>query len=112
MCEVNLTTSEESHINKKTDEWTTTLHKNKNAKLKVRQKHNEGGAVATDIDISTKNRFSSLANLKENESVSPYKATKPIKHQIEGTKILTIHNGTLHYHKEFPSLTHKQVNLV
>jgi len=78
MCNVNLTTSEESQNNKKTDKWITTAHKIKNAKLKVRRKHNEGGAVATGIDISTKNHFSSLANLKENESVSPHKATKPI----------------------------------
>jgi len=48
MCDVNLSTSEESHNNKKTDEWITTAHKNRNAKLKVRRKLNEGGAVATD----------------------------------------------------------------
>ena len=33
MCDVNLATSEESHNRKKTDEWITTAHKNKNAKL-------------------------------------------------------------------------------
>jgi len=107
MCDVNLTTSEESHNNKITDDWITTAHKNKNVKLNVRWKHNEGGAVSTDIDTSTKNRFPSIANLKENESVSPHKATKPIKHQIKGRKILTIVNGILDYHKEFPSLTQK-----
>jgi len=66
--------------------------------------------VLTGVDIQTKNRFSSLANLEGNESASLQRATNATKHQVKGREIPTIVNGTLEYYKEFPSLTHKQAN--
>jgi len=112
MCEVSLTITDKSQNKLKTDEWITAAQKNRNIKLQERPKHNEDETVLTGIDIPTKNRFLSLANLEGNESASLQRATNPTKHQVKGTKIPTIVNGRFEYYKEFPSLTNKQENPV
>ena len=75
MCEVSLTSTDESHNKLKTNEWITAAQKNRNVKLQERPKQNKDETVLTGTDIPTKNCFSSLANLEGNESASLQRAT-------------------------------------
>jgi hypothetical protein len=73
-------TSEESHSSLNAEEWITTAHKNTNANIQKQHKHIRGEATSPGVYISTKNRFSTLSNLKGDECASLQSATKPMEH--------------------------------